>query len=510
MNAQRPSNESRKPLWRRGIGPRLILYITLFSSVVTLLGTAVQLYFEYQRDMASIKSNLRQIEVSYVKSISEGVWSFNDRILKTQLEGILDLPDIVYIEISNGEKPIMTAGKLTASKSVEHIFPLKYQHRDTVQQLGTLRVVVGLNGVYQRLQQRVIVILLTQGVKTFLVSMFIFYLFYMLVGRHLTTMAGYVRSLKPDALSDVLIIPRTGRHNEEDELGIVIRAINDMRASLQQAFNKQNQTEQKLSTAYAELEMRVAERTSELFIVNAALKTEIAEHTQAEEALQEKNTELDRFAYTVSHDLKSPLITIQAYAGMIKKDLKTGKYERAQDDMQRIEGAADKMTSLLNDLLKLSRAGRMMGEPSLIDMNRLVSDVLAQLTGVVTQSLVEIVVQPDLPAVHGDPKRIAEVVQNLIENAIKYRSDLTVPRIEIGTRQDGWECVFFVKDNGKGIDPRHFEKVFGLFNKLDAESAGTGVGLALVKRIIEVHGGQVWVESEGEGKGSRFCFTVGS
>ena len=87
--------------------------------------------------------------------------------------------------------------------------------------------------------------------------------------------------------------------------------------------------------------------------------------------------------------------------------------------------------------------------------------------------------------------------------------DRAALRIEIGTRQEDKECVYFVSDNGKGIDPCHFERVFGLFNKLDTESAGTGVGLALVKRIIEVHGGRVWVESEGEGKGSRFCFTVG-
>ncbi|MFZ4860385.1 MAG: PAS domain-containing sensor histidine kinase, partial [Desulfuromonadaceae bacterium] len=181
---------------------------------------------------------------------------------------------------------------------------------------------------------------------------------------------------------------------------------------------------------------------------------------QAEKELQAKNTELERFAYTISHDLKSPLITIQAYAGMIFKDIATGKFERAQDDLKRIEGAANKMTALLNDLLNLSRAGRIMSEPLPVDMNRLVKETLRQLAGPIKGNHVEIVLQPGLPPVHGDEKRIAEVVQNLIENAIKYRGDQALPRIEIGTRQDGINTVFFVSDNGKGIDPSHHEKVF--------------------------------------------------
>lgn len=115
-----------------------------------------------------------------------------------------------------------------------------------------------------------------------------------------------------------------------------------------------------------------------------------------------------------------------------------------------------------------------------------------------------------LPVVYGDRVRLVEVMQNLIDNAVKFARNQPKPRIEIGARAaepDG-QPVFFVRDNGLGIDPQYHERVFGLFNKLDAQSEGTGVGLALVKRIVEVHGGRIWVESAGEGCGSTFCFTL--
>lgn len=236
---------------------------------------------------------------------------------------------------------------------------------------------------------------------------------------------------------------------------------------------------------------------------------DITERKRAGEALIEKNTELERFTYTVSHDLKSPLITIQSYIGMINKDMDSGNYVRVRADMKRIEDAATKMTALLGDLLELSRIGRLMNAPLQIDMNRLVKDVLGLLAGPLGGQNIELVIGQDLPGITGDYKRITEVFQNLIENAIKYMGEQTAPRIEIGAMNDGVECVYFVKDNGKGIDPRYHENIFGLFNKLDVKSAGTGIGLALVKRIIEVHGGRVWVESEGAGMGSTFCFTVG-
>jgi len=166
------------------------------------------------------------------------------------------------------------------------------------------------------------------------------------------------------------------------------------------------------------------------------------------------------------------------------------------------------MTMLLDDLLELSRVGRVINSASLIDMNGLVKDVLAQLAGPITQRNVEVVTSCDLPPVYGDHRRICVVVQNLVENAIKYMGDQHAPRIEIGMRKELKECVFYVRDNGRGVEPRYHETIFGLFNKLDAKSEGTGIGLALVKRIIEVHGGRIWVESDGVGHGSTFCFNL--
>ena len=234
----------------------------------------------------------------------------------------------------------------------------------------------------------------------------------------------------------------------------------------------------------------------------------IAERKVYEQELQQKNAELERFTYTVSHDLKSPIITIKGFTGSMEKDLENGNYRRVAGDLKRVGAAADRMGDLLRDLLELSTIGRIINTPEPVAMNLVVDDVLAQLAGPLKNHKVTVAVEPGLPTVFCDRRRMAEVLQNLVENAITYRGDTPEPRLEIGLRKDADENIFFVRDNGIGIDEKYHKIIFGLFNKLDAESAGTGIGLALVKRIIEVHGGRVWVESEGVGMGSRFCFTI--
>lgn len=233
-----------------------------------------------------------------------------------------------------------------------------------------------------------------------------------------------------------------------------------------------------------------------------------AEREKVIRELESKNAELERFTYTVSHDLKSPLITIGGFIGLLEEDSRSGDWARFEKDLMRIREAKDKMHSLLNELLELSRVGRLMNTPVVTSLGDIVEDALTLTRGRLMAGQIQVIVAPNLPAVRGDRPRLLEVLQNLIDNAAKFMGDQPNPRIEIGTRQEGQETVFFVSDNGLGIDPAFHQKIFGLFDKLDPRSEGTGVGLALVKRIIEVHGGRIWVESEGKELGTTVCFTL--
>jgi signal transduction histidine kinase len=141
-------------------------------------------------------------------------------------------------------------------------------------------------------------------------------------------------------------------------------------------------------------------------------------------------------------------------------------------------------------------------------MNQLVQDVLELLAGSVAQQQAKVVVQPDLPPAHGDLQRLQEVIQNLVENALKFSLPGRVPEVEIGCQKLGDLDAYFVRDRGRGIEERFHESIFRLFNKLDPRSGGTGIGLALVRRIVEFHGGSIWVESAGAGQGATFYFTL--
>ena len=247
-----------------------------------------------------------------------------------------------------------------------------------------------------------------------------------------------------------------------------------------------------------------------LLTINLAIEKHTAEKERERliAELEAKNSELERLIYTVSHDLKSPMITIRGFLGVLEKDAAEGNIERMKADITRINAAAEKIQQLLDEILELSRIGQLVNLPEEAALGDIAHEAVEVVAGRINDRGVQVKISPDLPVVCGDRLRLRDVLQNLIDNAAKFMGDQPEPLIEIGARPDDDKTVFYVRDNGMGIEPRYHEKVFELFDQLEPNKEGTGVGLALVKRIVELHGGTIWVESEGRGRGSTFCFTI--
>ncbi len=224
--------------------------------------------------------------------------------------------------------------------------------------------------------------------------------------------------------------------------------------------------------------------------------------------LEARNAELERFVYTVSHDLRTPLISIKGLIGLLQKDIGLGDVDRIKADMEKINNAADTMGELLSGLLELSRIGRIINPPEQGSLKELAERAAEHLHDKLNRRGVALEIADDMPRYWGDTLRLLEVFQNLIENAIKFMGDEPSPRIEISAQSlgDAIECT--VRDNGIGIEPAYHERIFNLFERLYPRVEGTGIGMTLVKRIVEAHEGEIRIESDGANQGCSVIFTL--
>ncbi len=231
-----------------GLGQKLFVYILLFSSLVTLIGTSVQLYADYSKDRDLLYERMNQIETSYLEALTDTMWISNIKLLKSQLNGILQLPDIEYLDIEQNGHIVIKVGTLPTKNVISRKLQLLYKYKNREMRLGTLNVVASFEGVYQRTMERIFIILVTQGIKTFLVSAFIFFIFYILVGRHLIALAAYARSMDMKRLDAPFRLDRSPHaEGKEDELDVLESSINEMRVNL--------------NSSYTEMRKEVLERT---------------------------------------------------------------------------------------------------------------------------------------------------------------------------------------------------------------------------------------------------------
>jgi signal transduction histidine kinase len=252
---------------------------------------------------------------------------------------------------------------------------------------------------------------------------------------------------------------------------------------------------------------------------------EVSERKRAEAAVKEnekklealltelaaKNAELETFVYSVSHDLKTPIVTIEGFIGALREDFGNLISKDGEKYLDYIGDAARKMELLISDLLELSRIGRLTVKKTEFPFADLISEVLKTLQPQIQERGIQVNVDEKLPFVYGEKKRLGQIMENLVSNAVKYLGKKNPsPRIEVGVRENDNQKVFFVRDNGVGIEEKYFEKIFEVFQRLPAAKKigeGTGIGLAIVRRIIENHGGRIWLESD-IGKGTTFFFTL--
>jgi PAS domain S-box-containing protein len=222
--------------------------------------------------------------------------------------------------------------------------------------------------------------------------------------------------------------------------------------------------------------------------------------------LEAANKELESFSYTVSHDLRAPLRAVEGYAAILEEDYGATLDAEGQRFLHNIREGATRMGHLIQDLLAFSRLGRQPLSLTRSDTRFLVQGVWEQLRSTQPELAAQLVIG-DLPPSYGDSRLLQQVWFNLLENAVKYSSKVATPRIEVHGQSDRTEAVFSVHDNGVGFDMRYYDKLFNVFQRLHSESeyAGTGVGLAIVQRVIARHGGRVWARSE---PGQGACFSV--
>ncbi|MEW6554412.1 MAG: ATP-binding protein [Actinomycetota bacterium] len=254
----------------------------------------------------------------------------------------------------------------------------------------------------------------------------------------------------------------------------------------------------------SELEELVEDRTLQLMMTNERLQNEIDERIRIEEELRARNAELEAFAHTISHDLRSTVSVIEGYAQVALE----GRDELLQECLEKIVHLAHRMDDFIASLLAYSEAGRPEGKPEAVDPGEILNEIVAEREAEIRARKVRVKIEEGLPVVRVDPLRLQQVYRNLVDNALKYMGDNPEPVVACGADAREGDVVFYVEDNGIGIEEGEHARIFEPFWRLSSEyHHGLGIGLSTVKRAVEGWGGEVWVESA-PGEGSTFFFSV--
>jgi PAS domain S-box-containing protein len=608
-----------------GLALRLILALILFSSLITTLITAFDLYSDYSRDISGIDNRMHFIKESYLPTLVESVWVADSTQINTQLEGLVRLQDIEYLDIIVAGQKHWSAGQFRSARRIETDVPLVRNYRGRDVSIGTLHIVASVDNVLDRLWSKLIATLLRNLAKTLLIAAFMLYLFQRLAGRHLKSIAQYMLVIgrEPDIKTDLqLERPVRGRWRP-DVLDNLSQAINTMRNNLRSAYAEMKQQNEyiKLLLAstteaiygadakgictfvnpaclrmlgYKQEEELIGKSIHELIhhtypdgrpypkdqckVRLASLQglaghaddevhwradgssfpveywshpmyqdgqlvgtvvafTDITERKRTETDLKNLNEELEtrvtertiemklamdeakrasiaksEFLSRMSHELRTPLNAILGFGQLLGMDKTHPLSELQAENVHEILHAGNHLLELINEVLDLSRIESGHLEVSLepVDAVPLIKTCVTQITPLASQKQIKFALELSGPCiVLGDMLRLREVIINLLSNAIKYNRE--GGEIHISCVPAGKQRVRFnVRDTGRGISAASLPRLFKPFERLESAYdgiEGTGIGLALTKKLVEAMHGEIGVESA-QDLGSTFWFEL--
>lgn len=474
------------------VSKKLVVLIVAFSSIITLFLTVFQLFLDYRVQRAGMDEMVERIAV-FLPPLAASVWRFDDQQIALTLDSLVNLPTIerARVRVSDGDAT-WTAQSAQSEHQQSYSYPLTHPVRDELHAIATLDIVIGLDNLYQTLFWQGLSMLLGNALKTFLVAAFIFAVTRRLVTQRIEELARRVAGLVPQMAVDCAtpVADLGAGPGRGDEIDAVRWAFDGMAERLRLLVADLGARNQQLAAENRERQRAEAELREAVGQLSGAL------------------VEVERFAYVAAHDLQEPIRSIVSFSQLLERRCAEALSEQGMEYLGFITTEARRLSALVNDLLAYSRCkGETMARGP-VDCGRALAEVRHGLSRAISESGA-VIDSGRLPILAADGGQLHQLFQNLLSNALKFARPGVPPHITVTAEPQDDQWLFRVADNGIGIEPQYVDYVFEVFRRLHTRDSfpGTGIGLAICKRVVENHGGRLWLESR-PGQGTTFLFTM--